>query len=69
MRSQTYLALHVLFFPPNVFYLSIHVCASLPGKFGAFLASIPLSIVAAIYCVLFSFVGMCVIYILCGQMH
>ncbi|KAG4397994.1 hypothetical protein AAZX31_10G243600 [Glycine max] len=30
---------------------------SIIGKFGAFLASIPLSIVAAIYCVLFAFVA------------
>lgn len=29
-----------------------------PGKFGAVLASIPLPIVAALYCVLFAYVGM-----------
>ena len=30
----------------------------LTGKFGAVLASIPLPIVAALYCVLFAYVGM-----------
>jgi xanthine/uracil permease len=34
------------------------VLNSCPGKFGAILASIPLPIVAALYCVLFAYVGM-----------
>ena len=51
------------------FYLSIKVCSSLPGKFGAVLASIPLPIIAAIYCVLYAYVGMCVIYWFMWQMQ
>ncbi|KAG4918903.1 hypothetical protein JHK82_056331 [Glycine max] len=35
----------------------IKVCSSLPGKFGAVLASIPLPIIAAIYCVLYAYVA------------
>lgn len=35
----------------------------LTGKFGAVLASIPLPIVAALYCVLFAYVGMYLVYI------
>jgi len=33
------------------------VLNSCPGKFGAILASIPLPIVAALYCVLFAYMG------------
>jgi len=40
-----------------ILYLSVQVCASVSGKFGAVLASIPLSIIAAIYCILFAYVG------------
>ncbi|WVY96729.1 hypothetical protein V8G54_028880 [Vigna mungo] len=40
-----------------VFYLTIRDCAIVSGKFGAFLASVPFPIVAAIYCILFAFVA------------
>ena len=54
----------MLFFPPNFFYLTIRDCAFVSGKFGAFLASVPLPVVAAIYCILFAFVGTCVICVI-----
>jgi len=57
IKSQTYQALHVISFPLNYFCLSIQNCASVSGKVGASFASVPLPIVAAIYCILFVFVG------------
>lgn len=45
------------------FYISgVIILLSLSGKFGAFFASIPLPIFAAIYCVLFGIVGRCCCY-------
>ncbi|KAG4907676.1 hypothetical protein JHK86_056160 [Glycine max] len=45
--------------PPSVLSRGVGwlVCSSLPGKFGAVLASIPLPIIAAIYCVLYAYVA------------
>jgi len=43
----------------NVTYVINDFSMSISGKFGAFFASIPLPIFAAIYCVLFGIVGRC----------
>lgn len=39
--------------------LRVSLFLSFTGKFGAILASIPLPIVAALYCVLYAYVGKC----------
>jgi xanthine/uracil permease len=43
---------------PNDFYLQYLEFVLLSGKFGAVIAAIPLPIIAAVYCVLFAYVGM-----------